>query len=169
MSGKHVLTSCIDLQTTTDATETCRKPSFLIRNEQTKLDWRGKTNPNLSLAAQHANFSDSVSPLHVPPAPPSDVLAKLNIPNPYITESDLAKSIRFLLRTPRPTLGDPELRFDISPEVARSNLNVLQQHQYDLQKLCNRDERSSTSFGSEFRDVTELDQLFKSHPRWNRL
>ena len=107
--------------------------------------------------------------MHVPLTPPNTILLKPNVPNPYIKESDLSKSIRLLSWANRPTLEDPELRFNINPDATISNLTALQQHEYDLWKMCNRDEWSSTSFGSEFRDVTELDQLFKYHSWWNRL
>ena len=52
----------------------------------------------------------------------------------------------------RSRLEDHELRFNITPEAALSNFTTLQQHDYNLTKLYNRDKRSTVSFGPEFKD-----------------
>ena len=66
---------------------------------------------------------------------------------------------------------DPELRFDISTEAAVSNFELLKSTHFDLKTLCNRWKkgRSVITFGSEFKEIKDLEQLLKRHPRWRKL
>ena len=73
-----------------------------------------------------------------------------------------------MLSLPKSKLEDPELRFNITPEAAESNFKLLQKNDFDLKKLCNKGRRSTTSFGSEFKQTSVLEKLFKHHLRWNR-
>ena len=102
----------------------------------------------------------------VPPVPKESPLAKPQVPNPY--KLDLANTIKDLLSQPKSKLVDPELRFDITPEAAASNFELLQKNEYDLKKLCNKGKESATSFGSEFQKVSILEKLFQQHPRWKK-
>ena len=75
--------------------------------------------------------------------------------------------IKNMLSLPKSKLEDPELRFNITPEAAESNFELLQKNDFDLKKLYNKELRSTTSFGSEFKQTSVLEKLFKHHPRWN--
>ena len=106
--------------------------------------------------------SDSQVP--VPPAPTESPTAPPQVPNPYTL--DVANAVKQLLQKPKSILSDPELSFEISPQAAASNLELLQKHDYDLTALCNQGRRSATSFGSKFKDISILEKLFTKHPRW---
>ena len=93
-------------------------------------------------------------------------MAPPKVPNPY-KNLDLANTIRNMLSLPKSKLEDPELRFNITPEAAESNFELLQKNDFDLKKLYNKELRSTTSFGSEFKQTSVLEKLFKHHPRWN--
>ena len=60
----------------------------------------------------------------VPLMPKESPLAKPQVPNPY--KLDLANTIKDLLSQPKSKLVDPELRFNITPEAAASNFEILQ-------------------------------------------
>ena len=105
----------------------------------------------------------------VPPIPSESPMATPEVPNPFKKKIDLANTIKDLLHQKQSKLTDPELRFDISPEAASSNLELLKKHEFDLKKLCNNGKgTSATKFGSEFKDVSILNKLLDRHPRWHR-
>ena len=105
----------------------------------------------------------------VPTAPIEFSMAQPQVPNPYQqTQLDLVNAIKQLLHQPKSKLKDPELSFEISPQAAASNLELLQRKNYNLKKLCNENgKRSTTTFGSEFKNVSVLEKLLYKHPRWN--
>ena len=75
--------------------------------------------------------------------------------------SELVSRFKYLLNLPKSKLKDPELRFDVTPKAATKNLELLRKHDYDLLPLCNRGKaRSVTSFGSEFREINDLENIF---------
>ena len=49
--------------------------------------------------------------------------------SPFLDSSDLTWMIETLLQVKKLTLKDPELRFDINPESAASNLNAVQKQE----------------------------------------
>ena len=105
----------------------------------------------------------------VPQAPSETPMAPPQVPNPYQSNKlDLANTVKNLLQHPQSKLTDPELSFEISPQAAASNLELLRLHDYDLKALCNKGKKSTTSFGSEFKNVSILEKLFTKHPRWKR-
>ena len=65
---------------------------------------------------------------------------------------------------------DPKLRFDIFTKAAVSNFKLLKSTHFDLKALCNRGKgRSAITFGSEFKEIEDLERLLKRHPRWRKL
>lgn len=156
----------------TDATAT------LIKEAQAKvMNARGPHNEDHnSIAAstlkgpllkQNHTFNANVP---VPPAPTEFPMAQPQVPNPYQqTQLNLENTIKQLLHQPKYKLKDPEFSFEITPQAAASNLELLQRQNYDLKKLCNENgKRSATTFGSEFKNVSVLEKLLYKHPRWNR-
>ena len=101
------------------------------------------------------------TPTLVPPVPSIVKMTKPRVPNPFATISDLFRAIHDLLGARQTSLRDPIFRFDITPEAAASNLDALQKHKFNLTKLCNGQDKTATSYGSEFKNVELLDQLLK--------
>ncbi len=112
----------------------------------------------------------TVPEVELPPLPTNFPMAKPFTGNPYVKDGfTVAAAIESLLTAPKTTLSQPILRFDINKEAAISNLKLLRDNNYDLTKLCNFHERSSTTYGSEFKTAEMLDKLFYLHPRWTKL
>ena len=89
-------------------------------------------NPTLKdpLLQQNQPFDANVP---VPPAPKELPTAQPQVPNPSKSEQlDLANMVKQLLHQPKSKLKDPELSFEISPQAAASNLELLKRHDYDL-------------------------------------
>ena len=135
LSGKHDLTSYVHLKSKTEATDTCMC-LLLIKKTKKRTDKSRKerAESNHGPVVQHVQVSAPLlPPTHVPQIPPKMMLPKPNTPNPYANEtSELLNLICLLLRSNRPSLEDPELSFDITPEAALSNLSALHQHKYNL-------------------------------------
>ena len=127
------------------------------------------TEANAKLLDRPPNKDTLLSNVPFPPSPTNPPLSAPSVPNPFESKLDLANTIKSMLQEPKSTLCDPELRFDITPEAAASNLELLKQHEFDLKALCNNGTRkSATTFGSEFKEISILQKLFKKHPRWPR-
>ena len=107
--------------------------------------------------------------VELPPVVANPPMAKPKSENPYNKKGSVAAAIEFLLNRPKTNLLQPTLRFDVNKEAAQYNLELLRKNNYDLTKLCNIQDRSSTSYGSEFKDITVLEKLFYQHPRWQKL
>ena len=112
----------------------------------------------------------TIPEVNLPPFLTNPPMAKPDATNPYENEgNNVAATIGSMLKKPKTTLAQPILRFDINKEAAYHNLELLRIHNYDLTTLCNPRDRSSTTFGSEFKEVKVLEELFYRHPRWNKL
>ena len=61
---------------------------------------------------------------------------------------------------------DPEFKFDTSTQAASFNWNLLSANNFNLDEILNRRGRSTTSYGSEFKNTLDLDSLLRFHPRW---
>ena len=100
----------------------------------------------------------------LPPMPIGPPKAK-----PQLVKIDIAHEIKELLKLREP-LYPPKFRFDITPEAAYYNLNLLKTENFNLEKLLNDHEKPSiTTYGSEFKQVQALENLLKHHPRWAEL
>ena len=101
----------------------------------------------------------------LPPKPTS-----LPIPKPKFKVN--SKFLRALLKllTSSSKMVKPKVRFDICMAAAEENFRLLKTNKFNLDKLLNIEgETSVTSYGSEFKTVQELDELFNNHPRWPAL
>ena len=86
-----------------------------------------------------------------------------------IIKLDLIHEIKTLLAQKEP-LHPPKFRFDITPEAASHNLHMLKDHKFNLDKLLNdKDRPSITNYGSEFKNVKQLEALLQFHPRWKAM
>ena len=102
----------------------------------------------------------------VPPLPRGSPMATPPVTNPFNEQLSISTSIQNLLKIKPSKLMDPELRFDISPEAAISNFKLLKSTHFDHKVLCNRGKgRIPLTFGTEFKEIKDLEQLLKRHPR----
>ena len=92
-------------------------------------------------------------------------IPKLRVPNPFARISYLSREIHDLLRGRQTSLQDPILRFDITPVAAVLNLDALIAQKFNLTELCVGQHKTATLYGSEFKDVKLLEQLFAKNPR----
>ena len=132
--------------------------------------------PELPLIPDSIAISDLLptkqSPIplvELPPVVANPPMAKPHSENPYEKMGTVATAIEFLLSLPKTTLSQPTLRFKVTKEAALYNLELLRKNDYNLTKLCNIQDRSSTTYGSEFKNTTVLEKLFYLHPRWHKL
>ena len=82
---------------------------------------------------------------------------------------DLVGEVRKLLHVTQ-KLEKPEFIFEVSEIAAYKNYAILLNMNFEIHKiLSNENKRSAISYGSEFKEVSLLDNLMKFHPRWDRL
>jgi hypothetical protein len=84
-------------------------------------------------------------------------------------EQELIGAVKYLLAQSS-QLSKPKIRFDISRSAALHNFSLLQDYDFNLHAILNEpQERSVTTYGSEFKQTFELQALFDKHPRWKQL
>ena len=66
-------------------------------------------------------------------------------------------------------LYSPLFKFEVSEEAAEFNWNLLSSEKFNIEKVLNPKETCTTSFGSEFKEIKELESLLHLHPRWEKL
>ena len=66
-------------------------------------------------------------------------------------------------------LHAPICQFEVSDQAAKHNLKVLKANNFDLDRICKQGKRSVLPLGSEFKDISQLENLLGHHPRWNKL
>ena len=80
----------------------------------------------------------------------------------------MVDSIIELLMTASPMLP-PTFKFKVTQEAAEYNFDLLQQHNFQLDKLLNIPTNSVTAYGSEFKDIRQIEKLLGRHHRWPAL
>ena len=60
-------------------------------------------------------------------------------------------------------------KFEVTPEAAKFNVNLLKEHEFDLNTLLNPPNKIITNYGSKFKALGDLENLLKYHPRWKDL
>ena len=85
-----------------------------------------------------------------------------------MSDLDIPNEITKLLHTSN-DLSTPIFRFDISPEAAQHNWELIEDSDFNLTRLLNPKSPCITNFGSEFKSVSKLAGLFRNHPRWGSL
>jgi hypothetical protein len=79
------------------------------------------------------------------------------------------EAIRSLFETPSPALNPPLFIFNLSKEAADYNAAILTANNFDLDKIITKQHPSQLSYGSEFRQAHQLQDLLGAHPLWPRL
>lgn len=78
-------------------------------------------------------------------------------------------AIRKICGTPSPTPSKSSIRFELSHQAAQHNESVLGRVDFDIGRLIRDNESSTLGFGSEFRQVSELEPLLGRHPHFTKL
>ena len=91
-----------------------------------------------------------------------------SVPDPFEDTSWLAIEIEKLLNK-KSRMAISQFKFEVNPEAASSNFDKLAKNNFDLEELLNPVKRCATSYGSEFKEVEELEDLLHKHPRWKDL
>jgi hypothetical protein len=77
--------------------------------------------------------------------------------------------IRELLETDSVCPSKTTLLFSLDKEAARNNDRVLEECDFDIDKLIAKFKGSHLDYGSEFRDPDALQKVFGKHPNWPRV
>ena len=77
--------------------------------------------------------------------------------------------MKAILESECPDRTKPEFRFELTNEAAEWNYLVLKKYNFDFKSALEANSSSPLGYGSEFRDPSTLEPLFKKHPFWNRL
>ena len=100
------------------------------------------------------------------PLPPRPKIMRVKKP---CDTKDLVPHLSRLLKLEY-SMSKPKFSFDVSPLAAYKNYALLLKEKFNLHKLLNAEgEFSITSYGSEFKNVEDLQDLLKCHPRWKDL
>ena len=99
----------------------------------------------------------------IPPIKPNQP-SRPSCENPFLSDLDIPNEIAKLLHTSN-DLSTPIFRFDISPEAAQHNWKLIKDSNFNLTRLLNPKSPCITNFGSEFKSVRKLANLFRNHPR----
>lgn len=97
--------------------------------------------------------------------PPAELLGRAWPP----PEADLIANMEAILADVPPARQPSPFRHDLSPEAAAHNLGILQQHEFDLERVLRLHNESPIAYGSEFRSTVALGFLFSAHPDWELL
>lgn len=82
---------------------------------------------------------------------------------------DLMERIRLAISMECKKPKKPEFSFELTKEVGLKNYLVLKKHGLDLSRALSAQAGSPMSYGSEFRPVAHIEQIFSRHPNWQRL
>jgi hypothetical protein len=74
-----------------------------------------------------------------------------------------------LQSTPVPASKPTLFIFENSREAAIHNATVLENYNYNIHIAISDQESSQVSYGSEFRNPTDLEELQQHHPHWLHL
>ena len=80
-------------------------------------------------------------------------------------KQDIVHELKVLLLT-KSKLYPPKFKFDITPDAAYHNLQLLKANNFNLENILNDAmEPSVTNYGSEFKSTVQLQNLLQHHPR----
>ena len=106
------------------------------------------------------------------PRRPGDsiITATTASPNPRMaaTKSDIFGSLQGRTSLASPPRSKPVLKFKLTELAARTNLEILESCNYDLQAILLEDAHSPHRPGSDFRPTAILDPVLQGHPLWSR-
>jgi hypothetical protein len=77
------------------------------------------------------------------------------------------RAIECALRKETPVPRKPPFQFDMTPKAREHNTKILEECDYDLEKVIQQNTGSTISHGSEFRDEETLRAILGNHPYYN--
>ena len=80
--------------------------------------------------------------------------------------SNLLEAITQTIEMPCIEPTRPDFHVDMSTKAAHKNFYILCKHDFDLASAIKSQKDSPVGYGSEFRPVSTLDQVFHGHPNW---
>ena len=86
-----------------------------------------------------------------------------DIPNDFLVR------IRELLETDSVCPSKTSLVFSLDKKAAENNDRVLEECDFDIDKLIEKFKGSHLDYGSEFRDPEALEKVLGKHPNWPRV
>ena len=63
----------------------------------------------------------------------------------------------------------PPFKFELSKDAARFNHDLLKKHNGNVDEIIRSSPFSPMSYGSEFKDTSILEDIFKFHPDWMKM
>ena len=67
------------------------------------------------------------------------------------------------------TPNKPSFKFEMNDDAARHNESLLNKYGYDLSRAIAAQKNSTMSFGSEFKPIETLRNIYKNHPDWPKM
>jgi hypothetical protein len=83
--------------------------------------------------------------------------------------SSFMNAIREVASTPAPVPNAPPIRFSTDPEALKHNAQLLQSHQYSMESLISRNNKTTLAYGSEFQPIHQLKSILGKHPHFQQL
>mmetsp|Transcript_13224 Transcript_13224/g.28024 ORF Transcript_13224/g.28024 Transcript_13224/m.28024 type:complete len:842 (+) Transcript_13224:3970-6495(+) len=74
-----------------------------------------------------------------------------------------------VINSPVEKLKAPDFAFELSQEAAQKNYLILSKHNFNLDEALKSQKGTPLEYGSEFRRVEVLENLFGRHPNWGRM
>jgi hypothetical protein len=78
-------------------------------------------------------------------------------------------NILSLIQSSPTHLNPPLFIFKRCSQAAYHNAQILEKHNFDLDKIIRAQHPSQISYGSEFKGMLELEEVLRDHPFWPRL
>jgi hypothetical protein len=79
----------------------------------------------------------------------------------------MAKILSLIQSSPM-YLNPPLFIFKRCSQAAYHNAQILEKHNFDLDKIIRAQHPSQISYGSEFKGTLELEEILHDHPFWPR-
>jgi hypothetical protein len=100
----------------------------------------------------------------------------LFLPEPVVGPDDsfptpgwFLHELQIIADSPCPVPAKPDIQFEVSMLAAQHNANLLQEFDYDIAKLLDKQRGTTLDFGSEFRPASKLKPLLGRHPNFAEL
>ena len=130
-----------------------------------------ETSPTYKVTATYERINNTIRRRPNCPLPPKP--ANIPIRHPLQAKHDaedesMVQQFQFLLGLVSP-MDPPQFRFEANSQAAIHNFNLLQHHDFQLEKLLNSPKSSATAYGSEFKSSSHIQALLGQHHRWPQL
>ena len=84
-------------------------------------------------------------------------------------KESLLKTINSILNLKLPTPAHPDLKTGISSEAVAHNSKILEENNFNLKQLIDKNMHTTMRYGSEFRPTEILEKLYGEHRYWKRV